>query len=52
MVEEVDIYPSLVALHYGAAAVPAALEGESWVPLLQLSGQGVLIFCISFSDSP
>ena len=40
MVEEVDIYPSLVALHYGAAGVPVDLEGESWVPLLQLSGQG------------
>ena len=36
MVEEVDIYPSLLAMHWGAAAVPADLEGESFVPLLQL----------------
>lgn len=32
MVEEVDIYPSLVDLH--GLEVPADLEGTSWVPLL------------------
>ena len=35
-VEEVDIYPSLIAMHWGASAVPAELEGTSFVPLLQL----------------
>jgi len=33
MVEEVDIYPSLVDLH--GFDVPAVLEGNSWVSLLQ-----------------
>ena len=36
MVEEVDIYPSLIAMHFGADAVPAELEGESFLPLLTM----------------
>ena len=35
LVEEVDIFPSLVDL--GGFPVPADLMGESWVPLLQKS---------------
>ena len=33
MVEEVDIFPSLLHLH--GLPVPVDLEGDSWVPLLQ-----------------
>ena len=28
--------PSLIAMHWGAGMVPAELEGESFVPLLQV----------------
>ena len=37
LLEEVDIYPSLVDL--AGFAVPAGLQGESWVPLLEQNGQ-------------
>eukprot|EP00911_Craspedida_sp_UC1_P002859 UC1_evm4s2093 len=50
LVEEADIYPSLLDLH--GFEVPAVLEGTSFVPLLQKTGQNSKGKSRAFSQYP
>ena len=52
LVEELDIYPSLIELVMGSAAVPPELQGKSWVPLLAGHGKTVAGKAVVFSQYP